>query len=317
MGRFDELATQPRRGPADMLRWKVIDPLRGRRQRGDEFARLDRLVPAVRPGAAERFAAAEAAACWIGHATWLLRLGGKTIATDPIWSRAISGVVPRLVPPGMPLDQAPALDVVVLSHDHRDHMDLPTLQRIGPEPVYVVPLGNGRRLSRLGYPRVVELDWWQSHTEGELTITLVPARHWSMREPWNRNDTLWGGFILRGPEGVAYHAGDTAAGEHFATIAERIGPIDWAMLPIGGYAPRWFMEPQHISPEEAGDAFVSLAARHLLAMHWGTFRLTDEAVGEPPERLRAWAAANELPDSRLWVLDVGEVISLETTPVVI
>jgi len=310
MGRFDERATRPQRGPADMLRWKLVDPLRGRRRRDAEFDRLDELRPGVRLDGAARFAATDAAACWIGHATWLLHLAGLTIATDPIWSRSIGGMVSRLVPPGISLDDLPGVDVVCISHDHRDHMDLPTLRRLGPEPLYVVPLGNGRRLAKLGFSRVVELDWWESHVEGDLTITLVPARHWSMRAPWNRNDTLWGGFVLRAPEGVAYHAGDTAAGEHFAEIAARVGPIDWAMLPIGGYAPRWFMEPQHICPEEAGDAFVSLAARHLFAMHWGTFRLTDEAVGEPAERLRAWSHAHRLPDSRLWLLDVGEVLQL-------
>ena len=297
-----------------MLRWKIVDPLRGRRRRDAEFARLDKLGPQLRDDATERFAAPGAAACWIGHATWLLRLGGKIILTDPMWSRAISGMVPRLVPPGMPLDQVPAVDVVCISHDHRDHMDLPTLKRLGPEPLYVVPLGNGRRLAKLGYQRVVELDWWQSHDEGELRVTLVPARHWSMRAPWNRNDTLWGGFVLSGPEGVAYHAGDTAAGDHFATIGARLGPIDWAMLPIGGYAPRWFMEPQHICPEEAGDAFVSLTARHLFAMHWGTFRLTDEAIGEPRERLRAWSRANDVPDNRVWLPDIGDVLSLDARP---
>ncbi len=297
-----------------MLRWKVMDPLRGRRQRDAEFDRLDALRPGVRSDGATRFAATESAACWIGHATWLLRLAGLTIATDPIWSRSIGGMVSRLVPPGIAVNEIPQVNLVCISHDHRDHMDLPTLRRLGPEPLYVVPLGNGPRLAKLGFPRVVELDWWESHVEGDLTITLVPSRHWSMRAPWNRNDTLWGGFVLRAPEGVAYHAGDTAAGDHFAEIAARVGPIDWAMLPIGGYAPRWFMEPQHVCPEEAGDAFEALAARHLLAMHWGTFRLTDEAIGEPAERLRAWSQARQLPDSRLWVLDVGEVLQLGREP---
>ena len=131
-----------------------------------------------------------------------------------------------------------------------------------------------------------------------------------MREPWNKNDTLWGGYVVRAPQGVAYHSGDTAWGEHFAEIGTRVGPIDWAMLPIGGYAPRWFMEPQHIDPDEAARGFTALGAKNLLAMHWGTFRLTDEAVGEPPHRLRAWWAEHALPADRLWILDVGESRSL-------
>ncbi|TMQ20624.1 MAG: hypothetical protein E6J91_03640 [Deltaproteobacteria bacterium] len=169
--------------------------------------------------------------------------------------------------------------------------------------LYVVPLGNA---SRLGKPHVVELDWWQTHAVGELAITLVPARHWSMRMPWNRNDTLWGGYVVRAPEGVAYHSGDTAWGEHFAEIGARTGPIDWAMLPIGGYAPRWFMAPQHIDPVEAAEAWQALGARELFAMHWGTFRLTDEAIGEPPARLRAYWAERRLDAARLWIADPGE-----------
>jgi L-ascorbate metabolism protein UlaG (beta-lactamase superfamily) len=231
------------------------------------------------------------------------------VVTDPIWSPSISGVAPRLVPPGVPLAELPPVDVVLVTHDHRDHMDKPTLKQLGDGPTYVCGLGNGPRLAKLGDRKVVELDWWQTHELGELAITLVPARHWSMREPWNRNDTLWGGFVVRGPAGTVYHAGDTAWGDHFAEIGRRVGPIDWAMLPIGGYAPRWFMEPQHIGPAEAGQAFEALGAKHLLAMHWGTFRLTDEAIGEPPELLRAWWRERGLPDDRLWIVDVGEARS--------
>jgi L-ascorbate metabolism protein UlaG (beta-lactamase superfamily) len=182
-------------------------------------------------------------------------------------------------------------------------MDLPTIARLPDEALYVVPLGNA---GRLGKRNVVELDWWQTHETGDLAITLVPARHWSMRLPWNRNATLWGGYVIRGPEGTAYHSGDTAWGDHFAEIGARMGPIDWAMLPIGGYAPRWFMEPQHIDPIEAARAWEALGAKHLLAMHWGTFRLTDEAIGEPPVQLRAHWAERAFESARLWILDPGE-----------
>jgi L-ascorbate metabolism protein UlaG (beta-lactamase superfamily) len=278
--------------------------------RRPDWREIDAVRPGRHDGGGDALASGAPVAVWIGHATWALRLGGKLIVTDPVFGRAGKGAVARLVPPGVELAALPAVDVVTVSHDHMDHMDLRSLARLGPAPLYVVPVGNGPRITALGHPRVVELDWWQQHTEGDLTITLVPARHWSMRMPWTRNETLWGGFVIRGPEGVAYHAGDTAYGDHFAEIATRVGPIDWAMLPIGAYAPRWFMEPQHMDAEEAGRAFHALGARHLLAMHWGTFRLTDEAIGEPPERLRAWWAAAALPDERLWITDVGEPRSL-------
>ena len=311
MSRFAHLATTPVRGPGDMLRWKLLDRLPGRRAaRRPDFAEVDRRIPEVRPGGGAALASGDPVACWIGHASWVLRLGGRLVAIDPIWSRAIRGVVPRLVPPGVPLDELPRLDVVAITHDHMDHMDLATLRRLGPEPLYIVPLGNAPRLAAIGLDRVLELDWWQSHREGDLEITLVPARHWSMRMPWTRNETLWGGYVLRGPEGTAYHAGDTAYGDHFAEIGRRVGAIDWAMLPIGAYEPRWFMESQHIDPIEAGTGFLELGARHLLAMHWGTFRLTDEAIGEPPERLRAWWRERALAEDRLWIHDVGEARSL-------
>ena len=299
MGRFDERATQPGRGPRDMLRWKLG---RKRDPRPDDFTALDAVRPGVQAGGAAALASGNAVAVWIGHATWALRLGGKLVVTDPIWSSSISGVVPRLVEPGIALAEMPAIDVVLVTHDHRDHMDLPTLGKLPDTATYIVPLGNAGRLNK---PNVVELDWWQTHELGELAITLVPARHWSMRAPWNRNDTLWGGYVIQSPEGVAYHAGDTAWGEHFIDIGARFA-IDWAMLPIGGYAPRWFMEPQHIDPIEAARGFTALGAKNLLAMHWGTFRLTDEAVGEPPARLRAFWQEQQLDGERLWLCDVGE-----------
>jgi len=267
---------------------------------------LDEIRPERADGGAAVLANPEAAAVWIGHATWAIRIGGSLVVTDPVWSRAIAPTVRRLSEPGIELAAMPAIDVVLVTHDHRDHMDLPTLARLPHEATYITGLGNGPRLTALGHKHVVELDWWQTHALGELEITLVPARHWSMRMPWNRNATLWGGFVVRGPEGTAYHAGDTAWGDHFAEIAARFPSIDWAMIPIGGYAPRWFMEPQHVDPDEAGRAFDALGARNLLAMHWGTFRLTDEAVGEPVARLRAWWSARGLSDDRLWIPKLGE-----------
>ena len=303
MGRFDKLATQPARGFRDIFRWRVLDTVAGRRVR--DPAGYSYKTP-VRPNDGSQLAAPAPSLTWIGHATFVLRLGGLLIATDPIWSERISGVVRREAPPGVALETVPPIDVVTVSHNHYDHLDLPTLRRIGSRALYVTLPGNAPLLRGAGLDKVVELDWWQSHRIGALEITAVPARHWSMRAPWNRNDTLWGGYVVRGPEGAAYHAGDTAWGEHFAEIGARLGPIDWAMLPIGGYAPRWFMAPQHIDPIEAADAWQALGARQLLAMHWGTFRLTDEAIGEPPARLRGYWAERGLDPARLWILDPGE-----------
>ncbi|HEU0030632.1 MAG TPA: MBL fold metallo-hydrolase [Kofleriaceae bacterium] len=306
MGRFEDRATKPSRGPKDLLRWRFGkgDPLH------PDHDALDRVRPELVPGGAEALAQPDPCAVWIGHATWAVRLGGQLIVTDPVWSRSLSGVARRLVEPGVELDAMPSIDIVLVTHDHRDHMDLPTLAKLPHTALYLTGLGNGERLRKLGHERVVELDWWQTHDEAGVAITLVPARHWSMRMPWNRNDTLWGGFVIASRDGVVYHAGDTAWADHFGEIRARVPAIDWAMLPIGGYAPRWFMEPQHIGPEEAGQAFEALGAKHLLAMHWGTFRLTDEAVGEPVARLEAWWQERPYARDRLWIPRLGEPLRL-------
>lgn len=301
MGRYDDRATQPARGPADLLRWRVVDALRGRnmKDRGG-------FVTPVQANDGVMIHSAVPSLTWIGHATFVMRLGGQLVATDPVWSERLSGIIPRRAPVGVELDKLPKLDVVTVSHNHRDHMDLPSLLAIGPETLYVVPKGNAGFLTEVGLKKVLELDWWDAVEVGGLKITLVPARHWSMRMPWNRNDGLWGGFVYESTDGVAYHAGDTAYFDGFAEIGRRFPRIDWAMLPIGAYEPRWFMEPQHMNPDDAGRAFVDLGAKTLVAMHWGTFKLTDEPLGEPPEKIREWFVDRGLPSEQLWVMDIGE-----------
>lgn len=305
MGRFDDRATQPARGPADILRWQY-DRLTGRAPRRER----NPLGAPSRPNDGTLLRELHASLTWVGHASFVMRLGGLLVATDPVFSERIQGVVPRLVAPGVVPEAIPPVDVVLVSHNHYDHLDLPSLKRIGPAALYVVPVGNGATLKRAGLPRVVELDWWETHREGALEVTLVPARHWSMRAPWDRNDGLWGGFVVRGPEGTAYHSGDTAFFDGFAEIRARCGPVDWAMLPVGAYEPRWFMEPQHMNPDDALRAFELLAARVMVAMHWGTFVLTDEPASEPPARTREGFAARGWDPSRLWVMEVGETRAL-------
>jgi L-ascorbate metabolism protein UlaG (beta-lactamase superfamily) len=295
MGRFSDRATQPQRGPLDILRWKL----------GSAPPRQPKFRPPLVENDGALIRSASPSLTWIGHASFLARISKTLVAIDPIWSPRIQGVLGRLAPPGVKLEDAGRIDVVCITHNHMDHMDLPTLKRIGPEALYVVPLGCGRWVKM---PRMVELDWWQSHRVDDLEITLVPSRHWSMRMPWTRNESLWGGYVLRG-EHTVYHSGDTAMFDGFSEIGRRFA-IDYALLPIGSYDPRWFMEPQHISPEEAGAAFLQLRARIFVAMHWGTFQLTDEPLDEPPGRLRAFWQANSLEEARLWIPAVGEGRSL-------
>jgi L-ascorbate metabolism protein UlaG (beta-lactamase superfamily) len=300
MGRFDHLATQPARGPRDIFKWRVVDALAGRNRRDPGGFETPRRAP-DRALVAGR----DPQLTWIGHASFLFTLGGKRILVDPIFCPSL-GPIGRLAPPGIAIEALPPVDVVLVTHNHRDHLDPWSLRQLGRAPTFVVPLGNGDLLKSLGAEKVIELDWWKSADLGSIEVALVPARHWSMRYPWDRNDALWGGFVVRSNEGVAYHAGDTAFWDTFAEIGKTFGPIDWAMLPIGAYEPRWFMEPQHMGPEEAVEAARLLDARHLVAMHWGTFRLTDEPIAEPPERTQAAFAKAGDRDRALWILDVGE-----------
>jgi len=301
LARFDHLATQPRRGPSDLLRWRVLDPLQGKKIKDPGG-----FVTPNRPADRDIVDARDASLCWLGHASFLLTLGGKNILVDPVLGERI-GPLKRLVQPGIDWKSLPPIDLVLVTHNHRDHLHPWSIARLGDRPTYVVPLGNARFLRAAGaQAKIIELDWWETTGLGSIEITLVPARHWSMHFPWDRNDALWGGYVIRSPEGTAYHSGDTAFWDRFEEIGERVGPIDWAMLPIGAYEPRWFMEPQHMGPEEAVAAARLLRARHFVAMHWGTFKLTDEPIGEPPERARAAWQAEGRAEENLWILDVGE-----------
>jgi N-acyl-phosphatidylethanolamine-hydrolysing phospholipase D len=293
--------TLPDQGIGSLFKWQVSDRLAGKRRR-------DR-APFTTPRRecdASALTSKTPHLTWVGHATFVQRLGGQLLATDPIWSTRIHTFA-RMAPPGIALAVCPKIDVVTVSHSHYDHLDLPTLRCIGPDALYVVPKDNADVLTGAGLPNVVELGWWESHQVGDLKITLVPAQHWSMRAPWDKNRRLWGGFVYESPEGTSYHAGDTAFSEQvFSAIGERFPKIDWAMLPIGAYDPTWFMKRQHMGPEEAGRAWEILGAKNFVAMHWGTFRLTDEPLGEPPQRLRAWFAAHGHSTDRLWIMDIGE-----------
>jgi len=303
--------TTPDKNLSDILKWQIVDRVTGKRKR----ANVPFETPFVKNDGKE-LASMDPRLTWIGHATFVMRLGGKLIATDPIWSNRIHGAVPRLVQPGVAFEDVPPLDVVTVSHAHFDHLDMPSLKRIGNKTLFVVPKDNAEVLKSAGLTNVVELGWWESHTVDGLTVTLVPAQHWSMRMPWDRNKRLWGGFLYQSSEGVAYHAGDTAMSDVvFQQIHDKGPRIDWAMLPIGAYDPQWFMQPQHMGPEEAVRAYELLGAKHFFAMHWGTFKLTDEPLGEPPERLRSCWREKQLPEAQMTILDIGSSRALQhSTP---
>lgn len=248
---------------------------------------------------------------WLGHATVLVQLDHVTVLTDPIWSERASPVAwlgpRRLVDPPLPLEALPPLDAVVVSHNHYDHLDLPTLERLAARGTrFLVPLGNGELLRRAGIGPVDELDWWQSVDVRGVTVTCVPARHWSQRGLTDTNRALWAGWVVAGPTRRFYFAGDTGYQRAFTDIATRLGPLDLAALPIGAYEPAAMMRSVHMNPEEAVRAALDLGARRVLGIHWGTFDLTDEPLDEPPRRFTAAGIREGLEADRLWVPAPGE-----------
>jgi L-ascorbate metabolism protein UlaG (beta-lactamase superfamily) len=311
-GRFRNL--DPKHQPqtaAAVLRWAVWDRLTGRRNIAPpgppaprQPADLDLVHRLEGP---DRLT-------WIGHASFLLTLGADSVLIDPVFSERIGWVYPRHGKPGLLPHDLPTLRAILLTHNHYDHLDEPSLKALPRSVPVFVPVGLGSVLRRWGFERVTELQWWEDESLGALRLTLVPARHWSRRTPWDTNRSLWGGFVVEGRGRAIYHAGDTAAFETFQEIGRRFPDLTAALLPIGAYEPGWFMENNHMTPEQAGEAFRQLGARLLVPMHWGAFQLTDEPLCEPAERLRQWwldATMSGRTTRRLAQLAVGETLVLE------
>ncbi|SDY79086.1 L-ascorbate metabolism protein UlaG, beta-lactamase superfamily [Micromonospora pattaloongensis] len=271
-------------------------------------------IPVARPPALPRADAGQTMVTWVGHATYVIQIGGLTVLTDPVWSDKIPGVRPRVTPVGVPWESLPRIDAVVISHNHYDHLDTPTIRRVPRATPVLVPAKLAGWFRRRGFRDVTELDWWESReiapagsTAGGVRFDFVPAHHWSRRTLTDTNKSLWGGWVLTADDGTRiYFAGDTGYGHWFGQIADRYPGIDLALLPIGAYEPNWFMKPVHLNPEEAVQACLDVGARRMASMHWGTFVLSAEPLLEPVERAtRAWEAAGR-PRDDLWNMAVGE-----------
>jgi len=290
----------------------------------------DRTPPAVPPGhvvpRAEALGALRAAGpeslTWLGHATFLIRTSGYTVLTDPFlsgYASPLAGIGPkRYVPPGLAMADLPAIDAVVISHNHYDHLDARSVEKIssnGRAPIAaIVPRGLGRFFSARRYSDVRELGWGEgtllrkssSSSSSSVSLSCLPSIHFSGRTPFDRNATLWCSWKIQSPSRSIYFAGDTGYGPLFADLGREHGPFDVALLPIGAYEPASIMKPVHLDPEEAVAAGSDLRARTLVAMHWGTIVLTDEPPFEPPGRFRAAARRAGFPDERVWVMRIGE-----------
>ena len=259
----------------------------------------------------------EVAVTFVGHSSFLLRFhGGPTLLTDPIWSERCSPLSflgpKRARAPALDWDSLPPIDAVLLSHNHYDHMDLPTLRRLPSDTRILTGLGNAAFLAKQGIGAAEDLDWWdEAALPGGATATYLPARHFSARNIADRRRTLWGGFAVRTRDGGALlFAGDTATGPHLAEIGERVGPFGAGLIPIGAYEPRWFMRVVHIDPAEAVRARADLRVERAVAMHFGTFKLTQEGIDAPARALEAARDAAELTPEAFRVPGFGETLVL-------
>lgn len=265
---------------------------------------------------------------WIGHSTFLIQIEGRNILTDPIFTGRASPVYfagpKRVTPVGLRMEHLPPIDCVLISHDHYDHLNAPTVRALlhrsrkngEAPPLFIVPAGLGKWFRKRGFSRVEELDWWETLDSsrapelGGLRVHGVPSQHWSQRIPWIVNRTRWNGFVVEGRGGRLFFPGDTGYSRDFLDIRDRFGAMTVALLPIGAYEPQWFMRPMHTNPEDAVRIHRDLEAKQSVAMHWGTYALTDEPFHEPPQRLREALKNAGVPEEEFWVMGHGETRGL-------
>lgn len=299
--RFRNLVPR-RNGLGAVLRW-ILSRKQGQWRDSSEV-----LPSPVPPRSSERLRVT-----FINHSTFLIQLKGINILTDPVWSERaspLSWIGPRRHhAPGIPMDHLPPIDLVLLSHDHYDHMDLPTLQRLAEEhrPTIYAGLKNRRILARHGINNVVELDWWQeAAARSDMWVTAVPAQHFSGRSLFDRDKRLWCGFVLQTDDEALYFAGDTGAGPHIDQIAQHFPDLDLSILPIGAFRPEWFMGEVHMSPQDALDAHFALKTRVSVASHFGTFPLADDGDDEAVEDLKNILQQTQMGGTEFWTLGFGE-----------
>ena len=251
---------------------------------------------------------------WIGHSTFLLNNGDLTILTDPIFSNRASPLTfagpKRLIKPVIKIKDLPKVDVITISHNHYDHLDINSLRKIQkkfPNVKILVPKGDLKLLKNYNLNNGHEFLWWEEITINNTNFTFTPAQHWSARGLRDRNKSLWGSWFIKNGDRNIFHAGDTGYSKDFIEIRNRLGEVDFAMIPIGAYDPQWFMSYSHVNPEEALNIAKDLNAKKSIGMHWGTFILTDEPVLEPRDKLKKIAAETNID---FYTVKPGDIIEI-------
>ena len=251
-------------------------------------------------------------ASFINHATFFIQLPGLNVLTDPVYSERVSPFTwmgpKRVREAGLSFDTLPNVDVVIISHNHYDHLDKESLKQIDAKfhPLFLVPLGDEKLLQDLGIQNVKAMDWWEEVRVKETRFIFTPSQHWSARSLWDKNESLWGSFMINNGASKIYFAGDTGHSDHFKEIKTRLGSPDLALLPIGGYAPEWFMKVHHMGPKEAVQAHLDLGATQSLGMHFGTFQLTDEGIDGPVVELEKGREELGVSAESFKILDQGQ-----------
>lgn len=303
---FRNITPAPPKGFWSIIKWRLTK---------DEGPWRKRFNANPGPAPESRVHKGELRITFVNHSTVLIQIDALNILTDPIWSERASPVSwagPRRVrPPGIRYKDLPPIDAVVVSHNHYDHLDVPTLAKLSSDhqPQIFTALGNDALMKQNDITNIQSMDWWQSfEIKNEVTITCVPAQHWSGRGFDDRMTNLWSGFVIKGPGGTVYFPGDTGFGPHLKMIAQRYGPIDVALLPIGAFRPRWFMQSSHLSPSDAIQAHQVLGAKQSIAIHFGTFKLGDDGETEAADLLKKEITKYNM-ESAFHILGFGESLT--------
>jgi N-acyl-phosphatidylethanolamine-hydrolysing phospholipase D len=250
---------------------------------------------------------------WIGHSSFLIQFAGVNILTDPVYVTSflpIPAGPKRLTEPVININELPHINYVFISHNHYDHLDKKTILSLPPDQLYFVPLGIKKWFVKNGRTNVREFDWWQEMVVSALKITFVAANHFSSRKVFDKNKTLWGGWIMEIEGKKIYFCGDSGYSPVFKDIGSHYAPFDLSFLPIGAYMPRWFMKPYHMNPPEAVQTHIDIRSKKSIAMHWGTYNMADEPAGEPPLYLRHSLQKAGIPEDEFLVLNPGELFIL-------